>query len=194
MGRLTLLKFYCCGPIDRVENMGADWRDDMSEWLLSKNAIPLNPLQKPIDIGLEGDLQTEARHELKKQKKFDELRAQMKLIRAIDLRMVDECNCVIANMDLTHNPCGTWEEIFMANRQKKPIIIHAANGIENLPDWIFGAIPHQMFFETWDEVKEYLSHVNNDEHVEDYNRWRFFKYEEVTRKIMENLKASQNKL
>jgi hypothetical protein len=47
-------------------------------------------------------------------------------------------------------------------------------GKSNTPDWLFGTIPHQMIFSTWDEVKEYLLHINNTANIESYKRWYFF--------------------
>jgi hypothetical protein len=80
----------------------------------------------------------------------------------------------IVNLDLNVHPCGTLEEIFLANRQKKPIIIHMVQGKDQTPDWLFGTIPHQMIFSSWDDIKEYLSHINSSENIDTYRRWYFF--------------------
>lgn len=42
----------------------------------------------------------------------------MKVIRSVDLRLVDISDFMIVNLDLETHPCGTLEEIFWANRQK----------------------------------------------------------------------------
>ena len=61
---------------------------------------------------------------LKLEKKYEELSGLMKTIRSVDLRLVDISDFLIVSLDLNTHPCGTYEEIFLANRQKKPIIIN----------------------------------------------------------------------
>jgi hypothetical protein len=117
-------------------------------------------------------------HNLKKKLKleqnYNDLSQLMKVVRSVDLRLVDISDFLIVNLDLDIHPCGTYEEIFWANRQKKPIIIHMVQGKQNTPDWLFGTIPHQMIFSTWSEIKEYLSYINSSENIESYKRWYFF--------------------
>ena len=98
----------------------------------------------------------------------------MKVIRRVDLRLVDISDFLIVNLDLEIHPCGTYEEIFTANRCKKPIIIHMEQGKNKAPDWIFGTIPHQMIFSNWENLKSYLLHINSDKNIECYKRWQFF--------------------
>ena len=98
----------------------------------------------------------------------------MKTIRSVDLRLVDISDFLIVNLDLDIHPCGTYEEIFWANRQKKPIIIHMVQGKENAPDWLFGTIPHEMIFSSWDDIKSYLGSINEIDEINNYNRWYFF--------------------
>jgi hypothetical protein len=89
------------------------------------------------------------------------------------LRLVDISDFLIVNLDLDIHPCGTYEEIFWANRQKKPIIVHMVQGKQNAPDWLFGTIPHQMIFSTWDDIKNYLENIHNNPDIISYNRWYF---------------------
>jgi nucleoside 2-deoxyribosyltransferase len=98
----------------------------------------------------------------------------MKTIRSVDLRLVDISDFLVVNLDLDIHPCGTYEEITWANRQKKPIIIHMVQGKGHAPDWLFGMIPHQMIFSNWDEIKNYLNHINNSENIDTHKRWYFF--------------------
>ena len=97
----------------------------------------------------------------------------MKIIRSVDLRLVDISDFLIVNLDLSIHPCGTYEEIFWANRQKKPIIIHLEQGKQFAPDWLFGTIPHQMIFSTWLEIRDYLHHIDSSKTIETFNRWYF---------------------
>jgi hypothetical protein len=111
---------------------------------------------------------------LKDKESYDELSNMMKTIRAVDLRLVDISDFLIVNLDLNTHPCGTLEEMFLANRSKKPVVVHMEQGKKNTPDWLFGALPHSMFFSTWDEVRSYLSHIDADRYINHENRWRFF--------------------
>jgi len=47
-------------------------------------------------------------------------------------------------------------------------------GKNNAPDWLFGTIPHQMIFSSWDEIKIYLDTVNHSEAIDTFKRWYFF--------------------
>jgi hypothetical protein len=68
------------------------------------------------------------------------------------------------------------EELFWANRMKKPILVRVEQGKRNAPDWLFGTLPHQLIFSTWNEVVTYLRHVAKDEYVDHLRRWRFFNF------------------
>ena len=87
---------------------------------------------------------------------------------------LDISDFLIVNLDLDTHPCGTYEEIFWANRQKKPIIIHTVQGKEHTPDWLFGTVPHQMIYSDWNDIYGYLEHINSSENINSYNRWYFF--------------------
>jgi hypothetical protein len=133
-----------------------------------------NPISKPTNIGMEDQDSHLIKTKLKRQERYDELTHMMKTIRSVDLRLVDISDFLVVNLDITVHPCGTLEEIFWANRQKKPIIVHMVQGKKETPDWLFGTIPHQMIFSTWDEIKEYLVHINSSENIDTHRRWYFF--------------------
>jgi nucleoside 2-deoxyribosyltransferase len=174
MNRLKNQRVYLAGAMDRVKDRGSTWRDNITPFLESLGVIVFNPLNKPSNIGMEDTEVHLVKKKLKERENYDELSSMMKTIRGVDLRLVDISDFLIVNLDIDTHPCGTLEEIFWANRQKKPIIIHMEQGKSNTPDWLFGTIPHQMIFSTWDEVKEYLLHINNTANIESYKRWYFF--------------------
>lgn len=174
MNRLNNQRVYLAGAMDRVKDRGSTWRDNITPFLESLGIVVFNPLNKPSNIGMEDTEVHLVKKKLKERKNYDELSSMMKTIRGVDLRLVDISDFLIVNLDIDTHPCGTLEEIFWANRQKKPIIIHMEQGKSNTPDWLFGTIPHQMIFSTWDEVKEYLLHINSAENIETYKRWYFF--------------------
>jgi nucleoside 2-deoxyribosyltransferase len=176
MNRLKNQRVYLSGAIDRVADRGAGWRNKITPFLKEMGVVVLNPLDKPTDTGLEDQDSHIIKTKLKTQRRFDEFSSLMKEIRSVDLRMVDISDFLIVNLDIDVHPCGTYEEIFEANRQKKPIIIHIVQGKEHAPDWLFGAIPHQMIFSTWEELCAYLNHINYSENIDHHKRWYFFHF------------------
>jgi nucleoside 2-deoxyribosyltransferase len=174
MNRLNNQRVYLAGAIDRVPDRGTTWRDSITPFLEDMGIVVFNPISKPTDIGLEDKDTHLIKTKLKQQHRYDELSSMMKTIRSVDLRLVDISDFLIVNLDINTHPCGTLEEIFWANRQKKPIIIHIVQGKEHTPDWLFGTIPHQMIFSTWDEIKHYLNHINSSENIDTHKRWYFF--------------------
>lgn len=172
--KLQNQRVYLAGAMDRVADRGTGWRDEITPFLESLGIIVFNPIKKPSTIGLEDTETHNIKKKLKLEKNYDELSQLMKVVRSVDLRLVDISDFLIVNLDLDIHPCGTYEEIFWANRQKKPIIIHMVQGKHNTPDWLFGTIPHQMIFSTWREIQEYLSYINNSKSIETYKRWYFF--------------------
>jgi nucleoside 2-deoxyribosyltransferase len=174
MNRIKNQRVYLAGAMDRVNDRGAGWRDNITPFLESLGAVVFNPIKKPTSVGIEDQETHKIKQQLKFEKKYDDLSILMKTIRSVDLRLVDISDFLVVNLDLDTHPCGTLEEIFLANRQKKPIIIHIVQGKQNAPDWLFGTIPHQMIFSSWEEIKEYLNYINSSETINDHKRWYFF--------------------
>jgi hypothetical protein len=174
MNRLAGNRAYLCGAMDRVTDGGVGWRKDLIRNLEDLKIVWLDPTRKPIDIGVE-DLENRGlRHKAKRAGDFEFVRKQMKEIRPVDLRMVDIADFLVVNLDLDVHATGTYEELYWANRCKKPIIVRVAQGIEHTPDWLFGTLPFEMIFSTWDEVKRYLRHIAHDPVIDRLNRWYFF--------------------
>ena len=172
INKIKGLRTYLCGAMDRVPDGGVGWRRSVGQYLMTRGVVVFDPANKPIDIGIE-DLESRyERKEWKTNKEYDKVSETMKVIRNTDLRMVDISDFLIVNLDLDIHPCGTYEELFLANRQKKPIILRVKQGKEKAPDWLFGTIPHQTIFSTWEEVKQYLDLVDSGA-IND-KRWMFF--------------------
>jgi hypothetical protein len=174
MNRLRNQRVYLAGAMDRVPDRGTTWRDNITPFLEEMGIRVFNPVSKPTDIGLEDQDSHLIKTKLKEKQRYDELASMMKIIRSVDLRLVDISDFLIVNLDINTHPCGTLEEIFWANRQKKPIIVHMVQGKQQTPDWLFGTIPHQMIFSTWEEIKDYLVHIDGAENIDTYRRWYFF--------------------
>lgn len=172
--RLVNQRVYLAGAMDRVADRGNGWRDNISPFLKELGIVIFNPIKKPTDIGQEDEITHKLKIKLKSEQKYDELSSIMKIIRSVDLRLVDISDFLIVNLDLEIHPCGTYEEIFWANRQKKPIIVHMVQSKQLAPDWLFGTIPHEMIFSSWDAIKIYLLQIHCDANIKTYNRWYFF--------------------
>jgi nucleoside 2-deoxyribosyltransferase len=174
MNRLKNQRVYLAGAMDRVKDRGASWRENISPFLQNLGINVFNPLIKPTNIGLEDYHVGLMKKQLKENHRYNELADIMKTIRNTDLRLVDISDFIIVNLNLEHYACGTWEEVSLANRSKKPIIIHMEQGKQNAPDWLFAMIPHEMIFSSWEQIKNYLNHINSDKNIDAYNRWQFF--------------------
>jgi hypothetical protein len=172
--RLRNQRVYLAGAMDRVPDRGSTWRDNITPFLENLGLTVFNPIKKPCLEGNEDHETHSYKTKLKSSGQYDELAMIMKGIRAVDLRLVDISDFLIVNIDVDVHACGTYEEISLANRSKKPILIHIEQGKSHAPDWLFGTIPHQMIFSNWDELKRYLNQVNSSVFMETYKRWQFF--------------------
>ena len=144
------------------------WRDNITPFLQNLGVVVFNPIKKPSSEGSEDNETHATKIKLKSQHRYDELSSMMKTIRAVDLRLVDISDFLIVNLDLEVHPCGTYEELFLCNRSKKPILIHIEQGKQHTPDWLFGTLPHEWFFSDWQQLKNYITHINQDENIEHY--------------------------
>jgi hypothetical protein len=162
--------------MDRVADGGEQWRIGLQRELSDLGVFWLDPTHKPIDIGIEDAKMREEIAGLKELGFFTEAAAPIKVIRAVDLRMVDISDFLVVNIDLDAHACGTYEELFLANRQKKPVIVRVEQGKRNTPNWLLATLPHEMIFSTWKEVRGYLRHVAMDATIQHFNRWMFFDF------------------
>lgn len=172
---LKNLRFYLAGPIDRCPNLGIEWRLRISNELNKRyNAISYNPMAKPIEIAGEIDGRI-LRRQWKSTGQYDQLAKFMKTIRRVDLRMTDKADVGIFYIDTNIHMCGSYEELTWMNRCKKPCLIMCEQGKCEVPDWIFGMIPHCHIFSSWGELFSYLDSINLG-YNDNTNRWMIFSY------------------
>lgn len=174
MNRLAYNRGYLCGAMDRVADGGIGWRHELQVALADLEIFWLDPTRKPINIGVEDLENRNQRKQDKAAGRYELVRDNMKTVRCVDLRMVDIADFLVVNIDTDVHCCGTYEELFLANRQKKPIITRIVQGKSHTPDWLLGTIPHQLIFSTWDEVASYIRHIANDAVIDTMGRWYFF--------------------
>lgn len=179
LNRLWGMRCYLIGAMDRVPDAGAGWRKRITPFLQKLGVVVLDPTDKPIDVGGETPEDREHRHTIKGLGCYDEFSRMMKLLRVVDLRMVDMSDFLIVHIDTDFHACGTYEEESWANRLKNPILVHCEQGKEGVPDWLYGALPHHHMFSTWTELCRYLWEVHTGPRIETYKRWMFFNYDKM---------------
>lgn len=174
MNKLRGSRCYLCGAMDRAPDSGKAWRRNLREDLRWLGLHWLDPTRKPTKVGKEDDESRLRRRQAKKLGHYADIREEMKQIRHVDLRMVDICDFLIVNLDLEIHACGTYEEIFLANSQKKPVLIHVEQGKAKTPDWLFGTLPDEYFFGSWADLTEFLIGIASGEIEDSHSRWGFF--------------------
>ena len=175
MNRLKNTRVYLCGAMDRVPDGGTAWRDQITPLLEDKGVIIINPCKKPIDVGIEDSVAREKIEKYKRDGDFDKIRSEFGVIRTVDLRCVDISDFIIVNIDINTHACGTYEEITVANRQKKPILIWCTQGKEYTPNWLFFMLPHQHVFGNLEDLIHYLNDIDTCEgEIDHCKRWFFF--------------------
>lgn len=193
--KLCGMRSYLCGAMDRVQDGGVGWRNDITPFLEELGVVVLNPCLKQDIMDENSPLffeRTEDRqriHRLKNEGQFDKLQQEIKCLRVSDLRMVDISDFLIVNIDVDIHACGTYEEISWANRLKHPVLIHVEQGKKNCPNWLLGMVPHQHIFDEWSELKNYLLDVHHGKDDRHFKRWIFFDLSKPTVNAM--LKASE---
>ena len=179
MNRLKNTTCYLCGAMDRVADGGVQWRQFVTPSLKKMGIGVLDPCDKPTSFARENTGFARQIQLLKEVGNFDSAKTLMRDIAAIDLRMVDIAHFVIMYMDVDIHMCGSYHEASVAIQQKKPLLIVCKQGKENVPNWLFGVMPHQHMFSDWLELIGYLGNVHSGSDPNHYNRWRFFDFEKV---------------
>lgn len=154
-------KTYLVGSIQYA--CGRKWREEISAFLEKElGIICLDPYKgQMIGDEPEGEeLHKYFKHLIKKEE-FDLLSKEMRKIRCRDLKFTDIADYIIGYINTENYTCGTWEEIFWANRQKKQIFLVVEGGKKKMPLWLFGTIPHEYVYSSFDSLKNDLLKINS---------------------------------
>lgn len=176
MNRLKNTRAYLAGSMDRSLDNGIAWRKLIRHHLNDLGILWLDPTRKPIDIGVENDESRRQRYANKVAGWYDLVTDEMGPIRDVDLRMVNIADFLIVNIDIEIHACGTYNELFLANSQNKPILIHIEESKKNCPDWLFACLPHEHIFDSWIDLRKYMRHIANDKVIDHLGRWMFFDF------------------
>ena len=174
MNRLNGMRTYLAGAMDRVEDGGVGWRKNITPHLQEMGITVLDPCDKPIEIGIEDESSRETIDSYKTSGRFDLIRKEYGVIRTLDLRCIDISDFIIASIDIDVHACGTYEEISVANSQKKPVLVWCQQGKEFAPNWLFFMLPHQHIFGSLESLMGYLEDVSSGKDLEHFKRWFFF--------------------
>jgi|TARA_R100000995_G_scaffold40448_1_gene18760 nucleoside 2-deoxyribosyltransferase len=177
--KLTGMRTYLAGAMDRVADGGVEWRQRITPKLRDFGVTVLDPCDKPVEIALEDEATRSNIQALKIRGEFDRIREDYAVIRTLDLRCVDVSDFIIASIDINVHACGTYEEISVANSQKKPVLVWCQQGKINAPNWLFFMLPHQHIFGSIEDLLSYLGRVDSGEDSKHYKRWFFFDQERM---------------
>ena len=176
MGNLEGLRVYLAGPIDHALDDGKGWRDDAELWFREKEVFVFNPCNKPVSYQKYKEIDEEKTKmmALKSSGRFYELTQRMKEIVHVDLRMVDVSDFVIVYLNPSIGMFGTIHELLNSLQQRKPTLVVIEGGKSKAPNWLFGIMDFNFMFDNFDELYQFLNHIDTGYIEADMGRWVFF--------------------
>lgn len=176
---MNILKGTRCYLVGSMQyHNGRTWRSIVTEELKKIGITCFDPYNNPFVCGIDETEQSqEKRLTLIEQGNYDEVSTQMRSVRSHDLCCVDYSEFIIAYIDPQKVTVGSWEELFWANRLKRPIFLVVEGGKKKCPLWLFGTLPHKYIYNSFEEVVDVLCKINNGEKEIDSNRWKLLKPE-----------------
>ena len=148
---------YLSGPIENAHNDGADWRNDITQWLKQNlNHRVFNPVTETKNITK--DLNTDD-FRLMKTTNPEEYKKIIRKIIQVDLdAVVKGSDCLIVNWDKSvFKGGGTHGEITMAHWFKKPVYMVNTLPIEDVSSWIFSCT--DFVCNNFDDLKTELKKI-----------------------------------
>jgi nucleoside 2-deoxyribosyltransferase len=144
-----------------------NWRNEPIKTLTEKFEINIfDPFSDP-----KGQWTSELK-ETRENKDYNRLAEIAKSFARRDLCMVDRSDFLIAYMPYKVPTTGTIHEIIVSSNAKKPTLIVCPEGKEYAPAWLWGILPKDSFFGSWNELYSYLQDVTDGKHASN-NRWHF---------------------
>jgi len=177
VNHLYRTRTYLVGHMQNVSaEEGCSWRDKITPSLEEMGIIVYNPYHKPfIKDVQEGPVALKRNLIDRENGNFDALCANMKEIRAYDLNLVDRSDFIVAHIDPYLASWGSAEELFTANRMKKPIFLSVKGGRKLCPLWIFGVIPAKYIYDSPEDIVVTLRAIDDGSKETDSDRWRLLR-------------------
>jgi len=169
--------------MDAAHDGGEGWRKEQTLKLRQRGVLVIDPCNKPMIGGSRDELSGRLDiNQMKVEGRFDEIRSKYgEEIRGQDLNYVDVSTFILAHFNAHVPTCGSYEEVFWANRCKKPVIVHYEQGKEYIPNWMFLTFPEKMMFGNWNDVDSYLEYIDNAPEVDSLGRWKFIDWARIIR-------------
>lgn len=141
-GKLNGATCYLSGPMEFVADHGVAWRRKCITLCRQKGLKIdfIDPTDKPGGKDIKIGENKEHQIMLQSQGRWKELRDYVHAYRRYDLRFVDLSDFLIVVIDPTIFQCGTLDEVFLAERQHKPMFFICEGGLSKLPRWLFDVI------------------------------------------------------
>jgi len=177
MNLLKNTKTYLIGPMENDAD-GQDWREYMEERLNSLFGVKcFNPYKQAfINCASESLDDIEKRKKWRMKGKFDELHIEMQEVIKRDLRLIDLSTFIVCNIDPNRPTWGTVHELVLASLQFKPILVRIKDKAQ-MPIWLCGLLDHNLFFESFDDIIQYLDGVDKGKIPVSFKYWKFLKEE-----------------
>ena len=90
-------------------------------------------------------------HGLVHEERWEDMRNFVKGFRREDLRFTDMADFIVIKVDRDTHMCGSYDELFVAERQRKPLFCIIEGGIKELPTWLFGVFRLENIFSNVDD-------------------------------------------
>ncbi len=140
-----LLDGACCylsGPMEYAADHGVEWRRKFVDlvWQAGLNVDFIDPTNKPGGDDLKIGENKSVQIDLQQSGQFVQLRDYVAKYRRYDLRFVDYSDFLVTLIDPKVHMCGTYDEIFTAERQHKPNFFICEGGLKKLPRWLFDVV------------------------------------------------------
>ncbi len=161
---------YLSGSMEFCPNGGEQWRQKFKRIINDEMGLDvtfLDPTFKPK--GLTPEVHGYY-NELKSKGDWKAFTSYMKRIRRDDLRCVDLSDFLVVRIDKTIHACGTYDEVFTAEDQQKPILAIAPGGKWNMPGWMSTVLRENEIFETEEQCADYINKIAKGR-LEIDNRW-----------------------
>lgn len=107
---------------------------------------------------------------LKREGRYEELRAYVHKYRRDDLRFCDKLDAAVVVIDPKIPSWGTANEVYVSETEHKPMFVVCEGGISGLPNWCFDVFDLDLVFGTIEEVIAEMVKLNTGEKTMD-DRW-----------------------
>ena len=141
-GKLDGACGYLSGPMEFVADHGVEWRRKFVR-LIKQAGLKIDlidPTDKPGGLDIKIGENKAHQEKLQKAGRWRELQEYVHAYRRFDLRFVDISDFLVVVVDPRVPQWGTSDEVYMAERQHKPMFFVCDGGMANLPRWLFDVI------------------------------------------------------